>query len=145
MLGDLALYGSLFLNAFIAATLLPALSELSFATLLIAGEGVPLWLFVSVTAGNILGAFLNYWLGLRLADFQNRKWFPFSSKQIQSAANQFNRYGKWSLLFAWLPIVGDPLTLMAGLLRTELRYFIPLVSLGKAARYGVIWAGATLV
>ena len=135
---ELALYGGLFLNAFIAATLFPALSELSFATLLASGTGVPLLLFLTVTIGNVAGAFVNYWLGLRIASFQHRKWFPFTHKQIDQATRQFERFGKWSLLFAWLPIIGDPLTLVAGLLRTDFRFFALLVTIGKATRYALV-------
>jgi len=141
VIADIILYGGLFLNAFIAATLLPAFSELSFAALLAAGEGTPALLFASVTTGNILGATVNYWLGVRLVDFQDHKWFPFTPAQISHATARFNKYGKWSLLFAWLPIVGDPITLIAGVMRTEFRVFLILVTFGKAARYAVIWAG----
>ena len=140
---EIALYGGLFLNAFIAATLLPAFSELSFATLIAAGEGTPALLFLSVTAGNVGGAVLNYWIGARLVEFQHRKWFPFTPDQIEKASATFSRYGKWSLFFAWLPIVGDPLTLVAGILRTKFRFFILLVTIGKAARYAIIWAGVS--
>jgi len=145
VIADITLYGGLFLNAFIAATLLPAFSELSFAALLAAGEGIPVLLFASVTTGNILGAVVNYWLGVRLIDFQDRKWFPFAPAQISRATARFNKYGKWSLLFAWLPIIGDPLTLIAGILRTDIKLFLILVTIGKAARYAVIWAGVTAV
>ena len=144
MAADFALYGGLFLNAFVAATLLPAFSELSFAGLLAAGTGNALFLFLSVTAGNILGAIVNFWLGWHLAKYQSKGWFPFSAKQIETGALHFSRYGKWSLLFAWLPIVGDPLTLAAGLLRTDFRFFLMLVAVGKAARYVVIWATVTI-
>jgi len=140
---DLALYGGLFLNAFVAATLLPAFSELSFAGLLAAGTGNALFLFLSVTAGNILGAVVNFLLGKHLTKYQTKGWFPFSAKQIEAGASHFNRYGKWSLLFAWLPIVGDPLTLAAGLLRTDFRFFLAIVAVGKAARYAIIWAAVT--
>jgi len=145
MIAEAALYGGLFFNAFIAATLLPAFSELSFAALLLAGEGIPVILFLSVTLGNILGAALNYWLGLRLADLQSRKWFPFNADQIERATLYFDKYGKWSLLFSWLPIIGDPLTLIAGVLRVRLRHFLLLIAVGKSARYAFIWAIVTAV
>lgn len=141
MYGDLLLYGGLFLNAFVAATLLPAFSEASFAALLASNSGVPVLLFISVTTGNILGACVNYWLGTKLLVYQRKRWFPFTPEQIEGASTRFRQYGLWSLLFAWLPIVGDPLTLVAGLLRVRLGIFLLLMSLGKAARYGVIWMG----
>lgn len=141
MIAELALYGGLFFNAFIAATLVPALSELSFAALLTSGRGLPWVLFLSVTSGNILGAVVNYWLGLRIAQYETHPWFPFKGQQIENAERHFQKYGKWSLLFSWLPIIGDPLTLIAGVLRTDFRFFLMLVSLGKSLRYAVIWAG----
>ncbi|MCK0068561.1 YqaA family protein [Kordiimonas laminariae] len=145
MLGDLAIYGGLFVSAFIAATLLPAFSELSFAASLSENAGVPLFLFIAVTSGNVLGACLNWWIGSKIVHFQSRSWFPFSPNQIAKAEHHFARYGKWSLLFAWLPVVGDPLTLVAGILRTNLLFFLTLVSIGKATRYVVIWFGISQI
>jgi len=135
---ELALYITLFWNAFVAATLLPALSEITLVSLVASGTGNPLSLLIAATAGNVAGSVLNWWLGTRLSDFKARKWFPFSEKHISQASEQFNRYGKWSLLFAWLPIVGDPLTLAAGIFKTRFLPFFLLVTTGKALRYSVI-------
>jgi len=135
---EAAIYLGLFWNAFIAATLLPALSELTLAGLLDAGIGLPLWLFIAATSGNVAGSTLNWWLGRSLAHFEGKRWFPFSRHQIAKAGQQFQRFGQWSLLFAWMPIVGDPLTLVAGTLRTPFPVFLVLVTIGKAARYAVI-------
>ena len=145
MIAEFALYGGLFFNAFVAATLVPAFSELSFAALLASGQGLPWLLFLSVTSGNILGAVVNYWLGLRIAKFEKRPWFPFKRQQIENAEKHFQKYGKWSLLLSWLPIVGDPLTLIAGVLKTNFHFFLVMVSVGKALRYVVIWAGVNAV
>jgi len=135
---DLAIYFGLFWNAFIAATLLPALSEITLASLIAAGAGAPIALFIAATFGNVAGSALNWWLGNRLATFKDKKWFPFSDMAIAQASELFNRYGKWSLLFAWLPVIGDPLTLVAGVLKIRFLPFLFLVTLGKAARYGII-------
>jgi len=135
---DLAIYFTLFWNAFIAATLLPALSEVTLASLVAASVGKPIFLFAAATTGNVAGSALNWWLGFRLADFRHRKWFPFSEEHISRASRHFNHYGTWSLLFAWLPIVGDPLTLVAGMFKTRFSLFLVLVTVGKAVRYGVI-------
>lgn len=142
---DITLYTALFWNAFIAATLLPALSELALAALLNTGNGEPLFLFLSATVGNILGSVVNWWLGRKLNHYSDRKWFPFKKVQIEKAEHHFEAYGKWSLLFAWVPVVGDPLTFIAGVLRTPLLSFLLLVSIGKAVRYGVIVIAFTLV
>lgn len=137
------IYLGLFLSAFIAATLLPAFSELSFAAALTQSEASPLGLFLAVSTGNILGAIVNWWLGRYLSHHSGKKWFPFKPASIEKASLQFNKYGHWSLLFAWLPIVGDPLTFVAGILKTPFRTFLLFVSIGKTARYAVIWASVT--
>lgn len=135
---ELGIYLGLFWNAFIAATLLPAFSEIALAALLETEVGLPWILFLAATSGNVAGSVVNWWLGSRIVSFQDRRWFPFSETQIQKATKHFERYGKWSLLFAWLPVVGDPLTLVAGVLHTRLTTFLLLVTIGKAARYGLI-------
>lgn len=131
-LGSLA---GLFLAAFLAATLLPAQSEGVLAALVIAG-GLPLWLLVAVaTAGNVLGSVVNWLLGRGIASFRHKRWFPVSDKALVRAEGWYHRYGRWSLLFAWLPIIGDPLTVIAGTLREPLWLFLLLVTVGKAGRY----------
>ena len=140
-MGDAAAYGGLFLSALVAATLLPAQSEL-----LLAGRGASgsyeVWLLLLVaTAGNVLGSAINWALGRYLMHFQDRRWFPVKPRQIEKATAWFQRFGAWSLLFAWLPLVGDPLTLAAGILRVDFRLFLLLVTLGKAGRYAAVVAG----
>jgi len=137
-MADLHIYLGLFWNAFLAATLLPALSEIAFAALLQQKIGVPMLLFVAATIGNVCGSIVNWWLGLRLSSFEDKRWFPFKPQHIERARKYFSRYGKWSLLFAWLPVVGDPLTLVAGILRTSFPLFLLLVTAGKATRYAII-------
>jgi membrane protein YqaA with SNARE-associated domain len=87
------------------------------------------------TLGNTLGAVVNWLLGLFLLRFRERRWFYFNQRQIENAQAWFQRYGFWSLLFAWLPIVGDALTLVAGVMRVRLWLFLLLVGGGKALRY----------
>lgn len=135
----MTIYFALFFNAFIAATLLPAFSELGFAGALKANAGPPLFLFIAVTAGNVLGSVVNWILGKEILRFQKYRWFPFTPVQIDKATKQFDKYGKWSLLFAWLPVVGDPLTLVAGIMRVRFAFFLILVLIGKALRYAIIY------
>ncbi len=127
-------YLALFLSAFLAATILPFYSEVVFFGLLRAG-GDPLILVLVASAGNTLGAVVNWLLGLFLLHFQHRRWFYFNPEQISRAQQWFNRYGFWTLLLAWLPIGGDALTLIAGIMRVRLWIFILLVGAGKTARY----------
>ncbi|WP_436038971.1 YqaA family protein [Rhizobium sp. LjRoot98] len=102
-------------------------------------------LFLAATAGNVLGAVVNFVLGRFLLRFEHRRWFPVSPLNRKRAEALFGRYGRPILLFSWLPVVGDPLTLVAGLLRTPFPVFIVYVTIGKAARYAVLlWAWDTL-
>lgn len=125
------------LSAFLAATLLPLSSELLFSTLLLAGEN-PIALLVVATTANVAGSAVNYLLGRWGGDLILHRWFHLSLQQINKAQQQFDRYGKWSLLFAWLPIIGDPLTFIAGMMRIHFVLFIVLVTIGKAGRYWII-------
>lgn len=138
---SLAVYLGLFLNALIAATLLPAWSEATLAVLLAQKAGDPWLLFLAATTGNVLGSCINWGLGRGIARFRDRRWFPFTDQQFEKSARFFGRFGRWSLLFAWLPIIGDPLTLVAGTFRVPFISFLLLVTVGKAARYGLILYG----
>jgi membrane protein YqaA with SNARE-associated domain len=132
--------GSLFLGAFLAATLLPFSSEVMLVAALVADEISPALLVAAAAAGNILGSLVNWTLGRFLLTWQHRRWFPFSPAQIARASDRFSRYGSWSLLFAFLPVVGDPLTFVAGMLKVPFWRFTVLVSIGKIARYVVLAA-----
>jgi membrane protein YqaA with SNARE-associated domain len=130
MLSYLLLFGS----AFLAATILPFSSELILFALL--REGLdPAGLVATATLGNTLGAVVNWYLGRYLLHFQDRRWFYFSREQIDKAQRWFQRYGFWSLLLAWMPIGGDALTLIAGIMKVRLWRFLLLVGAGKGLRY----------
>jgi membrane protein YqaA with SNARE-associated domain len=131
------MYGGLFLAAFLAATLLPMQSEAALVALLLADY--PPWLLVAVaSAGNVLGSTVNWWLGRGLLRFQGRRWFPVPPAALERAQGHYRRYGRWSLLLSWVPVIGDPLTLVAGVMREPLRVFLPLVALAKTGRYLVL-------
>ncbi|PAV25997.1 hypothetical protein CF392_07765 [Tamilnaduibacter salinus] len=133
-------YLTLFATAFAAATLLPAYSEILLGALVTQGLN-PWWLWLSATAGNSLGSVVNGWIGRQIERFRDRRWFPVSEKQLQKAQDRFNRYGQWSLLLGWLPIGGDALTVIGGLMRVPWLNFIVLVTIGKGVRYAVVlWA-----
>jgi membrane protein YqaA with SNARE-associated domain len=127
----------LFLAALIAATLLPAQSEAVLVALLLDG-GDPVLLVAVATAGNVLGSLVNWWLGLQVRRFQGRRWFPVSPVRLERAQAWYRRYGRWSLLLSWAPVIGDPITLAAGVMREPLRVFLPLVFIAKAMRYIVL-------
>ena len=122
--------------AFLAATILPVASEALVVNAIVDASAVYIAAVVAVAAiANTLGSALNYWLGAYLARFQGRRWFYFSGTQVSKGKLYFERFGLWSLLFAWLPVVGDLLTLAAGILRGKFWFFASLVLVGKAARY----------
>lgn len=134
-------YASLFLTAFLAATVLPLSSELLFITLLSQEHSAAALIFWA-TLGNTLGACVNWWLGTLLrhnaSSARARRWtsrLRLTEKELTRAAEWFARYGKWSLLFAWAPIVGDALTVIAGLARVPLWQLALLAGAGKLARY----------
>ena len=85
--------------------------------------------------GNILGSIVNWFLGLYITKFINKNWFPFSKKQLDKASSWYLKYGKWSLFLCWVPIIGDPLTIVAGMFRFPLIIFIIIVSISKVLRY----------
>lgn len=128
-------YVSLFVTAFLAATVLPMSSEAVLSALVV-GDGFDLWLLIALASiGNTLGAVVNWLLGRYCLRWRDRKWFPVSAAALERASRWFSRYGVFSLLFAWLPVVGDPLTFVAGILRVRFALFLVLVALGKTARY----------
>ncbi len=132
-----ALFG-LFASAFLAATILPFSSEAVLAALTVADGANLALLWAVASAGNVLGAVVNWLLGRFCLHFQDRRWFPVKPPELERAQRWFSRYGQWSLLFAWVPIVGDPLTVVAGLMRVQLWWFLPLVAIGKGGRYAVV-------
>ena len=124
----------LFSTAFLAATILPFYSEVILFALLREGHS-PALLVLVATAGNTLGAVVNWWMGIYILHFRHRRWFYFSDKQIERAQQWYLRYGFWSLLLAWLPVGGDALTLIGGIMRVPMWIFLPLVAIGKGLRY----------
>ncbi len=130
-------YLGLFGAAFLAATLLPAYSEILFASLLAAGHD-PWSLWAWATAGNTLGAAVNWALGRYLLHFQDRRWFPFRVETLGVAQRWYRKYGVWSLLLAWAPVGGDALTFIAGMMRVPFWLFFLLTAIGKGARYAIL-------
>ena len=140
---ELTGYAGLFLAAFGAATLLPLGSEALLAGLLAAG-GHSTWALIAFASlGNVLGSLVNWLLGRYLEHFRHRRWFPFSERQLDQAQRHYHRYGRWTLLLSWAPLIGDPLTLVAGVMREPWWSFLLIVGLAKALRYLVV-AGLTL-
>ena len=133
------IYLSLFIISFLAATILPFSSELTLVGLMATSSYDNLLLLLVASLGNVLGSVVNWILGFYSRNLSKKNWFLFKDEQIKKSSKWFNKFGKWSLLFAWVPIVGDPLTLAAGLLRVKFVEFLILVTIGKVSRYLVIF------
>jgi membrane protein YqaA with SNARE-associated domain len=132
-----ALYAGLFFAAFVSATLFPGQSEAVLFGLLVA-KHPPLLLLAVASAGNILGAVLNWGIGRGVERFRDRRWFPLRAATLERAQRWYQRYGKWSLLLSWAPVIGDPLTIAAGVMRERLPVFLVLVAIAKIGRYVVL-------
>ena len=133
------IYLSLFVISFLAATILPFSSELTLAGLMATSSYDNSLLLIVASFGNVLGSVVNWILGFYSRNLATKKWFPFKETQIERSSKWFNKFGRWSLLFAWVPIIGDPLTLAAGLLRVKFLEFLILVTIGKVSRYFIIY------
>ncbi|MBS7325943.1 MAG: DedA family protein [Thiopseudomonas sp.] len=131
-------YAGLALSACIAATLLPMQSEATLVALLTLKPGAVISLVAVASLGNVVGSQINWWLGTQLHRWQHRRWFPASAEQLARAQLWYQRYGRWSLLLSWMPVIGDPLTLVAGVLREPFWRFTLVVSIAKTGRYIVL-------
>lgn len=134
-MADISVYIGLFLAALLAATIIPAQSEAVLVGLLLTEKYNP-WLLVGIASvGNVLGSVLNWLLGYGIQKLQHKKWFPVKPEALARAVAWYQRYGRWSLLLSWVPIIGDPLTVAAGVMREKIGIFILLVSTAKLGRY----------
>lgn len=130
--------GALFLAALVAATLLPAQSELVLTAMLLAGRWDPAVLIAVATVGNVAGSTVNWLIGRFLSDRRDARWFPVSAAALGRAERRFQRFGLPVLLLSWVPIIGDPITLVAGLLRVRFLSFLLVVTLAKGGRYAAL-------
>ena len=133
-MAEIGAYAALFAVAFAAATLLPLSSEVVLTGLLMANYE-PVWLIVIASAGTVLGSTVNWVIGRQVEGLRNRPWFPVNEAQLARARRWYRRYGKWSLLLSWVPVVGDPLTIVAGVMREPISNFLVLVTIAKVGRY----------
>ena len=130
-------YLGLFLASFLAATVLPLSSEVVLSVLLL-NELNPALLVAVATVGNVLGAFTNYALGFWGSKAFVRRVLKIPEKDFIKAEERFKKYGVISLFFAWVPLIGDALTVVAGVLRINILWFFVLVASGKLIRYIVV-------
>jgi membrane protein YqaA with SNARE-associated domain len=133
-------YAGLLAASFLAATVLPFQSEAVLFALLLTKHYTWWTLVLVASIGNIAGSVVNWALGRSLAQLEGRSWFPVKRDQIARAEDWYRAYGRWSLLLSWLPFIGDPLTIVAGVLREPFPVFLALVAAAKTARYFAVAA-----
>lgn len=136
----LAEYTGLLAASFLAATVLPFQSEAVLFALLLTKHYTWWTLVLVASIGNVAGSVVNWVLGRSLAELEGRPWFPVKRDQIARAEHWYRAYGRWSLLLSWLPFIGDPLTVVAGVLREPFPVFLALVAIAKTARYVAVAA-----
>ena len=128
-------FWAVFIAAVLSATLIPGVSEAVLVATLVDGNTDPVLLVLAATVGNTGGAALNWLIGRFLGHLPKVSWFPVSQSALEKGSIFFRKYGVWSLLFSWVPFIGDPLTLLAGILKVPFLIFVFLVLIGKGARY----------
>src|SRR5918993_5892044 len=128
-------YFGLFGAAFLSATVFPFQSEVVLFGMLMAEHYQITPLVLVASFGNVLGSCINWVLGRFIAHLEHKRWFPLSRAQVAKAEGWYHRYGRWSLLLSWVPIIGDPLTIVAGVLREPFLVFLALIVVAKTARY----------
>lgn len=135
-----AALAGLFAAAFGAATILPFQSEVVYVAMAVADTApYPLLLLVA-SVGNTLGSIVNWFMGLWIEHYRGRRWFPVTDAQLEKAQGWYRRWGVWTLLLSWAPF-GDAFTVVAGVMRTPLWLFVPIVAAVKTARYAALgWA-----
>ncbi|WP_237214410.1 YqaA family protein [Falsiroseomonas oryziterrae] len=137
-MSSLVTYAGLFAVALGAASILPMQSEPVLVALLLLAEQ-PVWALVAVASlGNTLGSCVNWLLGRWVERYRDRRWFPVPPDKLARAEGWYHRWGRWSLLMSWAPIVGDPLTVISGVLREPFWSFLLLVAIAKTGRYVVL-------
>ena len=134
-MNETEVYITLFSTSFISSTLLPGHSELILTAFIYSNKFPVLTLVLVASLGNILGSVLNWYLGFYFVKFKQKKWFPISHSQLEKSSLWFTNYGKWTLFLSWVPFIGDPLTVVAGILRIPIITFLIIVSISKILRY----------
>lgn len=143
MIAGAAAYVGLFLAALAAGSILPVPSEAALVAHILTSDN-PVWIAVAVaTAGNVTGSIINWFLGRGIERLRGTRWFPASEASIERAGRWYHKYGRWSLLLSFVPIIGDPLTIIAGVMKESLWFFIVVVTIAKLGRYVVVAALTT--
>ena len=134
-MNPIEVYASLFISSFLSSTILPGHSEIILTAFIFLKKYPIIDLIFFASIGNIFGSILNWCIGYFLTNLKDNKWFPINKSQLTRASSWFLKYGKWTLFLSWVPIIGDPLTIIAGIFRVPIQTFICIVSLAKTMRY----------
>lgn len=126
-----------------SATLLPGGSEAAFTGLWCQGHA-PWALWLAATLGNTLGSLINVALGRGARRLRTRRWFPVSRRALARGTLWYRRFGAWSLLLSWAPLIGDPLTVLAGIFRLAWWKSLVLIMIAKGGRYALLLLAADL-
>ena len=137
-MNEIEVFITLFISSFISSTILPGHSEITLTAFIFLNKYPIINLIFIASLGNILGSTLNWCLGFHFVKFKEKKWFPINKRQLEKASLWFLNYGKWSLFLSWVPFVGDPLTVVAGVLRVPIITFLIIVSISKILRYVIV-------
>ena len=138
MVTNVASLSGLALLAFLSATVLPLSSEAAFVALAAARTAPDAALLLAAGLANTAGSCVNWLLGLLIERFRDWRWFPASDRQMDRAQRLYKRWGWPSLLLSWVPLIGDPLTVIAGVMRMPFILFLPIVALAKFGRYAAL-------
>lgn len=140
MIAGAAAYVGLFLAALAAGSILPVPSEAALVAVILTSDD-PVWIAVAVaTVGNVTGSVINWFLGRGIERLRGTRWFPASEASIERAGRWYHKYGRLSLLLSFIPIIGDPLTIIAGVLKESLWFFMIVVTIAKLGRYVAVAA-----
>jgi len=133
----LSVYLLIFSISFLAATILPLGSESTVVYYILMDYNVYVIVLVA-SVGNYLGALTNYYVGYLGEKTILSKYIKPEKKKMIEAKRYFDKYGVPILFFSWVPIVGDALTVFAGVVRSDIKKFTFFVFAGKFARYAVL-------
>jgi membrane protein YqaA with SNARE-associated domain len=135
-----AAYFGLFLAALAAGSIFPVPSEAALVAMILTSDN-PVWIAVAVaTTGNVTGSMINWFLGRGIERLRGTRWFPVSEASVERAGRWYHKYGRWSLLLSFVPIIGDPLTIIAGVMKESLWFFVAVVTIAKLGRYVAVAA-----
>lgn len=140
MIAQFYVLAGLFGLAFLSSTFIPSQSE-AVLFVLLAGKKYAAWMLLSAAiAGSISGVILNYFLGRYLYRFHTKKWFPVKEKSLKKVEKFFNHHGIWALLLAGVPFIGDPITLLGGVMRVNFWIYLLFTGFSKTLRYLFVYA-----